>query len=333
MKRIFVLLATVLSSLHAGEGRGEAGWMFLKVPLGARETSLGWTGLTQTSGAAAIFWNPANVSRADGPTVSLSYLSHFAGIRSNYAAASYPVRETFVVGVHLNYMNYGDFVRTTETAPDGIGNFTPYDMALGFTISREFLSNLHVGLTAKYLHSKIDKVSASGMAFDLGVSYDLRMRNARVGVLLSNIGPSSRYSGEGLVQTDPVSGAAVRYGSTAFELPTSFAIGASGDLFRNEENAITGVVEQQVNSRQVNRTNLGAEYGFRDMFFGRIGYTTAFERDKDFRSGDAYLAGLTLGAGVKYPFAETLNATMDYGYVNLGKSLGSTHRFSIGVAF
>ncbi len=52
--RLSVSLLSTDSALYAGEGRGEAGWMLLKVPLGARGTSLGWTGLTQTSGAAAI---------------------------------------------------------------------------------------------------------------------------------------------------------------------------------------------------------------------------------------------------------------------------------------
>jgi hypothetical protein len=339
MKTSFMILAILVGQLlHAGDGRGEAGWMFLKVPLGARETSLGWTGLTHTSGAAAIYWNPANVSRVDGPTASLSYLNHFAGIRSNYVAATYPVKESFVLGISINYMNYGDFVRTTETSPDGgIGTFTPYDLALGVTFSRPIMTKLHAGLTAKYLHSKIDKVTASGLSVDFGLAYDVGMRGLRIGTSVTNAGPSSRYGGSGLVQTvtDPVSGSQsqVRYGSTAFELPTSLAIGASGDMYRNEENVVTGMIEQNVNSAQVDRTNFGVEYGYRDMFFGRVGYTTAFQRDKDFRSGKAAWGGFTAGVGAVYSFSETLKGNIDYGFVNLGENLGSAHRFTIGVAF
>jgi len=338
MKKLFGLLIACALQLHAGEGRGEAGFMFLKVPLGARETSLGWTGLTHTSGAAAMYWNPANVSRVDGPTATLSYLNHFAGIRSNYVAAAYPVKETFVLGVSLNYMNYGNFVRTTESSPDGgIGTFTPYDLAFGVTFSKRILKNLHAGLTAKYLHSKIDKVDASGIAFDLGVSYDLAVRGLRFGFAVTNAGPTSRYGGNGLVQTvtDPVtaSESRVRYGSTAFDLPTAFAIGASGDIYRTEESVVTGMIEQNVNSAQVDRTNFGVEYGYRDMFFGRLGYTTAFQRDKDFRSGKAAWGGFTMGAGATCEFSETLKGSIDYGFVNLGENLGSTHRFTIGVSF
>ena len=72
MKSKYVIMAIALmiaaTNVFGGENkRGEAGFMFLKVPLGARETAMGMSGLTTSSGAGAIYWNPANIAASDRP--------------------------------------------------------------------------------------------------------------------------------------------------------------------------------------------------------------------------------------------------------------------------
>lgn len=336
-----ILLALLTGSLIAGEDkRGEAGFMFLKVPIGARETSLGLTGLTHNSGAAAIYWNPANVSAADRSTFSFTYLNHFAGISSNYAAIAFPLSDIGSIGVSFNYMSYGDIVKTTEAAPGGnMGFFSPYEMAFGFTYSKQITDRVSGGMTFKFINSTIDLVSAQGIAFDFGFTYNTGYRGLKMGFTMTNLGPESKYEGDGLVREnqnfDPNSSnetAFLRFGSEPFQLPASVNFGASIDLYRNEENAILGFAEQNVNSFQVGRTNMAMEYGFKNMFFARVGYTTSFKRDRDFRTGEAATAGLTLGGGLDYKFNESTGITVDYGYMDLGQ-LDATHRFTVGVNF
>lgn len=340
-KKILVTALALLYAVSAFAGeekRGEAGFMFLKVPMGARETALGTTGLTHSSGAAAMYWNPANVSLIDGPSFSFSYLNHFAGISTNYAALAFPMSDVGVFGVSLNYMSYGDITRTTVDNPEGgVGTYAPYELAFGFTYSKQITDRVSGGMTVKFIDSKIDLVEATAVAFDFGFTYNTDFRGLKLAFAATNLGGQSRYEGDGLLRTITVNNASgqtafLRYGSEPFELPASVAFGATMDVWRDEQNSITGTLEQNINSFQVSRTNFGAEYGFQNMFFVRGGFTSALKKDRDYKTGSASQAGMTFGAGINYKFNDQLGASVDYGFLDMG-ALGATHRFSVGVNF
>jgi opacity protein-like surface antigen len=328
--------------LFAGSNkRGEAGFMFLKVPIGARETALGTTGLTGTSGASAIFWNPANIASADRMTATFSHLTYFAGISSNYGAIAFPVSEIGTFAVSFNYMSYGSIGITTEALPEGTGaNYSPYEIALGFSYSKQITDRVSGGLTLKSVTSQIDRVSASNMVFDFGFSYLTDFRGLKLGFAITNLGTQAVYSGPGLNKTSTVNAAnggsaTLRYGSEPFEMPSSVSFGATMDIMRDETNAVTGVVEQNVNSFQASRSNFGVEYGFKKMFFARLGYTGTLQKAsaaQDYHTGSNSTAGLTWGLGIDYKFNDKVGATVDYGYMNYGP-LGNTHRFSVGLKF
>jgi hypothetical protein len=343
ISKVLVGLAMLAASVSAGEEkRGEAGFAFLRVPIGARETSLGTTGLTHASGANALFWNPANAAGLDRPSVSVSYLNHFAGISSNYFAATIPMSDVGTFGFSLNYLSYGDIERTTEASPDGnLGSYSPFEIAVGFSYAKQITDRVSGGLTVKFVSSKIDAVQASGVAFDFGFSYNTGFRGLKLGFVASNIGPQAKYDGDGLFRqvslpnpnaTSAGSQGFLQFESEPFELPASVNFGATMDLYRNEQNSVSGILEQNINSFAVSRTNLGLEYGFKNMFFARGGYTSALKRDRDYRTGKAPMAGLTLGAGVDYKFSDAFGVTIDYGWMDLGE-LNATHRFTVGVKF
>ena len=339
MKKLLIMTFLLLYTVTAFAGetkRGEAGFMFLKVPMGARETSLGTTGITSSFGAGAMYWNPANVASIDRPSFSLSYVSHFAGISSNYAAVSFPMSDIGVFGLSMNYMSYGDIEKTTETSPDGnIGNYSPYEMAIGVTYSKQITDRVSGGMTVKMLTSKIDLVQANAYAFDFGFTYNTDFRGLKLAFTVTNIGPQARYEGDGLIRPviiDAGNGeqAFLKYGSEPFELPASVNFGGMMDIYRDEMNSVTGAVEQNVNAFQVSHTNFGVEYGFNNMFFARGGYTSALKSDRDYTGRG--MSGMTLGAGVDYKFTDNFGATVDYGFLDMG-DLGKTHRFTVGLKF
>lgn len=346
MNKKLLIALMLLSSVQlfaGGNKRGEAGFMFLKIPVGARETSMGMSGLTMTSGAGAIYWNPANVSAVDRPNFQISYLNYAAGISTNYAAVAFPMGDVGVFGFSLNYVNYGSIEITTEENPNGTGaTYAPYEVAFGLSYSKQVTDRVSGGVTLKYLGSDIDRVSASGMAFDMGFTYNTDFRGLKLGFAITNIGPQSKYEGDGMNRevvlpsaVDPTASderVFFKYGSEPFELPAAVNFGLSMDIFRNEQNSIVGSVEQNVNSYQAGRTNFGMEYGFMNMFYARGGYTSALQKDKDYRTGDAGSAGLTLGAGVDYKLNDKMGIAVDYGFLDMGM-LGGTHRFTIGLKF
>lgn len=347
MKRILALYMSLFllsTALFAGEDkRGEAGFMFLKVPVGAREASLGWSGLTTATGANAMFWNPANVSLAEGPTATFTNINYFAGISTNYFAATMPFGDIGTIGFSLNYLGYGDIPVTTEDEPDGTGaNFSPYDLALSATYSKQITDRVSGGITFKVLNSHIAQVSASGYAFDFGFTYNTDFKGMKLGFAITNIGPQSHYEGPGLLKrieipntVDPTAQSEVvyfKYGSEPFELPASVNFGLSMDVYRDEQNSLVGILGQSVNSYQADRTNVAFEYGFRKMAFARIGYTRAMNKNMDFRTAGNSSAGLTLGGGVNYKMTEKFGMSVDYGYVDMG-ALDAVHHITLGLQF
>ncbi|MBL7959504.1 PorV/PorQ family protein [bacterium] len=345
-KKIVIIALMLLSSVDlfaGGNKRGEAGFMFLKIPVGARETSMGVSGLTMTTGASAMYWNPANVSAMDRPNFQVSYLNYAAGISTNYAAVSFPISDIGVFGLSLNYVNYGSIDITTEANPGGTGaTYSPYELAFGVSYSKQVTDRVSGGMTLKFLGSQIDRVSAQGVAFDIGFMYNTDFRGLKMGFAITNIGPQSKYEGDGMNQevilpstVDPSANderVFFKYGAEPFELPAAVNFGISMDIYRNEQNSLVGTLEQNVNSYQAGRTNFGVEYGFNNMFFARGGYTSTLQKDKDYKTGEAFYAGLTLGAGVDYKLNDKFGATVDYGYLDMGM-LGGTHRFTVGLKF
>lgn len=342
MKRIILslmLIGLIWPDLYAGEDKtGEAGFMFLKIPMGARETSMGMTGLTQSQGAAAMYWNPATISSAERITTTFSHVSHFAGIKSNYMALAIPVEEVGTFAASVNYLSFGEIEVTTQNRPEGTGVFfTPSDIAFSVGYSRQVTDRVSVGVVAKYIYSKIDQVSATGFAFDFGFLYNTGFRGLKLGFVMSNLGPQSIYDGDGLTREikfdewGTANSAFLKYGSEPFELPASVNFGLSMDIFRTEQNALIFNLEQNVNNFQANRINFGAEYGFMNMFFVRGGYTSAFNKKADYTSTGS-MGGLTAGAGLRYKFSEHFAVGVDYGYMNMGK-LDPGHRLTVGIDF
>lgn len=336
---ILIILGMAIPSVYGGEDKtGEAGFMFLKVPMGARETSMGMTGLTQSTGAGAMFWNPAAISHAEGITLSFSHLKHFAGIQSNYGALAIPAGDIGTFAVSVNYLSFGEIEITTAERPNGTGvYFTPADMAFGVGYSKQITDRVSGGLAVKYIYSKIDLVEATAFAFDFGFIYNTGYRGLKLGFVMSNIGPQSKYAGDGLTRNikfdewGTENSAFLSYGSEPFEMPAAVNFGFSMDVFRSEQNALIVNVEQNVNNFQSNRTNMGLEYGFNNMLFLRGGYTSAFSKKADYTATGS-MGGLTFGAGLNYKFTDNFGVGVDYGYMNMGK-LDPGHRLTVNFSF
>ncbi len=342
MKRIIIaliLLGMFVPGVYSGEDKtGEAGFMFLKIPIGARETSMGMTGMTQSMGASAMFWNPAGISHAEGISATFSHVSHFAGIKSNYMALAIPVGDIGTFAASLNYLSFGEIEVTTVDRPNGTGvHFSPSDLAFGVGFSKQVTDRVSTGVVAKFIYSKIDMVQASSFAFDFGFIYNTGFRGLKLGFVMSNLGPQSSYDGDGLsrdVKFDEwgtENAAFLKYGSEPFEMPASVNFGLSMDLFRTESNALILNAEQNVNNFQANRTNFGIEYGFNNMFFVRGGYTSAFNKKADYTATGS-MGGMTFGAGLNYKFSDAFGLGVDYGYMNMGK-LDPGHRFTVNFSF
>ncbi|MDP3442129.1 MAG: PorV/PorQ family protein, partial [Ignavibacteria bacterium] len=163
------------SSIFAGGGsrNGTAGAAQLLIPVGARGIAMSGASLVGSSGVEAIFWNPANLSRGESATnVMFSHMNHIADIGVQYGAVSTNIEGFGAIGLSLKSLNIGSIAVTTVENPDGTGQtFAPQFMTLGVTYSRLLSDRIAVGLTANFVTEKIELVSSTGIAFNVGISY------------------------------------------------------------------------------------------------------------------------------------------------------------------
>ncbi|HJT24711.1 MAG TPA: hypothetical protein VJ873_09055, partial [bacterium] len=176
---------------------------------------------------------------------------------------------------------------------------------------RLVVPNLLAGADLRFLTQNLSTVSSSTVAGDLGLLYQLPKEGASFAMVLSDLGGNLDAA------TLPLQlrlGAALQKGfgnevtnETGFGPVTvqehSAAFSAEGDL--------------SLASMDASSFSLGGEYWYKNMLAARVGYHF------DSYGGLTGLAGLSLGAGVRYK-----NFELDYALTTLG-DLGTSHQLSL----
>ncbi len=241
MKNIIltVISALMISSFVFGQGSrmGTASSTQLQVVQGARYLSGGGAAANAT-GMDAVYWNPAGLSVSEnGVDAIFSNRQYIADIENNFFGISVDFLN-MKMGANVRTFNIGDINETTVFSPDGTGQvFTPNFSIVGATASKKLSDNTSVGLNANYIRESFGRVSASGMAFDLGVQYKglASMEGLDVGFVLRNFGQPVKYGGEGLgvLATATDGDRPVEYykvDAASFDLPFAFDMGISYNL-------------------------------------------------------------------------------------------------------
>ena len=186
-----------------------------------------------------------------------------------------------------------------DTGVASRASYTPSDMFVGggaaFAIIPEKLS---LGADVRYMKSSLTKkVSYTATSFDIVAAY-------KTGALTAAAGVNSLGSAE-------------IAGSSEYELPTSVMLGAE---YAGNFGSSTFVGAAQVNCffKGGLRAGVGAEYGFKDMLFARVGY--------NFGGKTAIPSFLSLGIGAKF-FGVSLNAAY------LISDMGAGNTISAGLGF
>lgn len=263
MKRflVLILLTTVLFSFsNRLYAQGEAAVPFLLLNPDSRSGGMGESGGGIADNSAAIFWNPAGIAFLTGSEASITHskwLPQFGLADLFYDYLTYrqyiPDLDGSVTS-SITFMNYGEFVRTSEAGPQEIGKFRSFDAA--FTVG--YATKLHpdwgLGLNFRIIHSRLSDQPTAGetgsgvattVSFDIATmwrpakltlpligNFDNRLS---VGVNLSNIGPEIYYIDK--AQADPI--------------PTNFRLGVAFQLFEDDYNSLTYSID--VNKLLVNR--------------------------------------------------------------------------------
>lgn len=310
---VFVLIG---STAYAGDDTrtGTAGAMELLIPIGARSAALSGSTIASSSGADAIFWNPAGISRLEGTDVLFNSMSYIADIKINYFAIASNFGGTGTFGVSLKTLNFGNIPVTTVALPEGTGGtFSPSYITFGLSYSNKFTDRIYGGFTAKYISERIVETSATGIALDVGVQY-LSSSGIKLGIALKNIGPQMKYSGQDgvyyVIPPDQQAGSAQRALSlekAGFELPSTLEFGVGYDLTLPGNAGVLSI------NGAFQNTNFGddefrggLEYAWDNILFLRAGIMQTQNQDNN-------IYGPTFGVGINIPLGGT-SIMFDYSY-------------------
>lgn len=333
-----ILAAAMASTVFAGGGNrvGSGGASELLIPVGTRDLAMGGASIALTSGIDALYWNPAGVAKMTSSAgLYVSHMTYIADIGVDYAAVSANFEGFGILSLSLKSLSFGDIIETSTQNPDGTGKtFSPQYFTGGITYSRQLSEAIAVGLTANLVSERIADVSATGIAFNVGVMYQNvgSVNGLSLGVVVKNIGPQMKFDGPGLYTVADVTTQSrgpnfYKVDAAAFELPSTLELGLGYKRSFDEENAVMLSTSFQNNNFADDEYKVGAEYGYSDMLFVRGGYNFA---QKESENRD-YVFGATFGAGVHYPLG-SLDLTFDYAFRST-KFFESNHVISLKLGF
>jgi|WetSurMetagenome_2_1015567.scaffolds.fasta_scaffold56735_2 hypothetical protein len=319
-----ILLFGILSATGVAGNKdriGTAGAQELLIPVGGAGVAIGGSAGVFLTGIDALYYNPAGLGRMPGSfQASFSQMNYIADIAVTYGAVGMKVGDFGNLGLSLKTLSFGSIPVTTVEFPDGTGaSYNPTYLTLGLTYSRLLTDRISFGATAYLVSEKILDMSASGLAFDIGIQYhNLGIKGLMLGIAVKSIGPNMSFSGpDALVQAnvDGTNRGTQPYvvQMAGFEMPTMMELGVAYSPKLDDMNSVTLSGLFRNNNYTDDEYQVGAEYSFDKMFFVRGGYTMAPQMDKDAAGVKAYLYGFTAGAGIKYSLGD-VNLSVDYAY-------------------
>jgi len=328
---------------------GQAGAPELTINPWARSSGLFGMDVASTGGMEAMKVNIAGLAQDSATDIGLSHGVYLTGsdININNLAIAQKLGDVGVIGVNIMSMTFGDIPVTDFYNPTGYGTYHPQFLNVQVGFAKQFSTHINAGFSATYVSEQINNISALGLAFDGGIQYVSGKRdNFHFGIVLRNLGTNMRFTGTGFSingenpQNTVFGGTTNLYPSDKFEMPTYLNIGASYDLFLDENHLSSknAVPVQRLSiiadftSNSFNNDYLGAglEYGFKNWFMLRAAYRYENGIGDPATTTTIYM-GLAVGATVQTRMGGSKSPMMafDYSYRPTERPANGVHMFSL----
>ena len=323
MKRfaLALLLPLVAVPLLASD----AGFAFLRIPVKARPAALGEAVVACAADPAGLAYNPGGLPLIAARQASASYLNYISGIQAGNLSYVQPLDSASAFCAGLTYLNSGSIKETTLDDPTGEGlstfSYTSYAVSAGY--GRRVMPRLTAGAVLKGVYERVKEFSASGIAADLGVVYQVDLQglgdrifkpakpgnygsSLALGAALQNIG----FATKAFVTEKEKMPLTVRAGLAYLPFHDKLTIALAG-----VKPVDTGL-----------KLQAGIEYWIKGVAALRVGYN-GLQSDLKTGSNTDDFSGLAAGLGVR-----VRKYRLDFGYTPFA-GLGNPVRVDISAEF
>ena len=311
---------------------GQAGAAQLLINPWAASSGWGNAGMSKVHGLDAMFGNVAGITACNRLEVNFSHTDWLHGFDNDIRISSFgvlaSVSETSVLGLSFMSFSIGEIPITTTENPDPgtLGTYKPNLMNINLAFAKAFSNSISGGFNLKIISESIKDMGGVGVALDAGIQYVTGpFDNVHFGITLKNIGPTMKYSGDGLsyrawlVQSSTQQFTVVQR-ADEFELPTQLSIAAAYDWMMGESSRLTIAGNFASNSFTNDQITLGLEYGWRDILMLRAGYTYENGIWSGVEGNDECMnvnRGLSAGLSVQAPLSKKedgMKIAIDYSF-------------------
>lgn len=321
INKAILLVIMVVSISFAQQKWGQTGLQFLSVSTDGRAAAMGQAMTSLSENSLALFYNPASMGKmkqfVDG---TASQNNWFADMKHNaFSIAISPANGRFgIIGATLKNIDYGEIQGTVVAENDqGFQDteiFHPSAISAGIGYAKSLNDKFSVGGQVSIVAQELGKSivpegedssivknnNINGLSYDFGTLYKTGFKSLAFGMSVRNFSGELKYEDEG------------------FQLPLTFAMGISMNLFDliNEDisaHSLLFAIDALHYRSHPEQINIGLEYALNNMFFLRCGYRNSEE-----------LQDVSYGFGVKI-----IGLNIDYAYTPFGV-FDSIQRFTIG---
>lgn len=327
---IYIVTAAVCMLLLSNQSYGQfskAGrttYQFLKIGVSARASGMGEAIIANTQDVNSVFWNPAAITQIENLQASFNYVKWIADLNIMAGAIGYKIPGIATVSLNYIGLNYGNIQEALVVPQAGKADtrtgttFSGKDLAIGFSVAREFTDRLSIGVNVKYLREDLYTLSNSMWSLDVGTYYNTGWKGIRIAMTAQNFSKQARW-----LDTKEES-------QQSYELPLLFRIGTSIDLMGGTDLLLGGDptrgklslnIDAVHSNDYAERLNIGGEYLLLNTLALRAGYRINYDE-----------GNLGFGIGINTEQFSGLKLQLDYSYVKYD-FLDSPHRFTLMFAF
>jgi len=337
------ILCVIMIALIAGPGAmagnkqriGQAGAPELLINPWAASTSWGEANVASVTGMDALYLNIAGSALINKTILGYANSDWLVGtdISIQSIGLVQKIGDAGALGVYVQNMDIGEIETTTTESPEGgMGTFNPKYSTIGISYAKEFSNSIYGGVVLKIISGGISDLKTTGVAIDAGIQYVTgAQRQVHFGITLRNVGPTMKYTGDGMSfrGTVPPNGVdmTVEHRSADFELPTQVKIGLAYDFNFGVGQRLTVAGAFTSNSFSRDQFHFGLEYDFKNILQLRGGYVyedgiNPLEDDYDTRT--TVFTGPTGGVSILVPLNKETGSvfSIDYSYRDTDPFMG-----------